>query len=73
MYCRFQADALNYLMENDGYKLSSHVLPRADLQKHMFIRDLAKGTKTLPLIGMSLSCKPFINKPMIILVVHALP
>ena len=41
----FQADALNYLMENDGYEVVFSHFHAPDLQKHMFIRDLAKGTE----------------------------
>ena len=41
----FQADSLNYLMENDGYEVVFSHFHAPDLQKHMFIRDLAKGTE----------------------------
>ncbi len=40
----FQADALNYLMSNDGYEVVFSHFHAPDLQKHMFIRDMAKGT-----------------------------
>lgn len=43
----FQADALNYLMENDGYEVVFSHFHAPDLQKHMFIRDLAKGTENV--------------------------
>ena len=41
----FQADSLNYLMENAGYEVVFSHFHAPDLQKHMFIRDLAKGTE----------------------------
>ena len=41
----FQADSLNYLMENNGYEVVFSHFHAPDLQKHMFIRDLAKGTE----------------------------
>ena len=41
----FQADSLNYLMENDGYEVVFSHFHAPDLQKHMFIRDLKKGTE----------------------------
>lgn len=43
----FQADALNYLMENDGYEVVFSHFHAPDLQKHMFIRDLVKGTENV--------------------------
>lgn len=41
----FQADSLNYLMENDGYEVVFSHFHAPDLQKHMFIRNLKKGTE----------------------------
>ncbi|MBQ5652054.1 MAG: alkaline phosphatase family protein [Peptococcaceae bacterium] len=41
----FQADSLNYLMENNDYEVIFSHFHAPDLQKHMFIRDLAKGTE----------------------------
>ena len=41
----FQADSLNYLMENNDYEVVFSHFHAPDLQKHMFIRDLAKGTE----------------------------
>jgi len=41
----FQADSLNYLMENDGYDVVFSHFHAPDLQKHMFIRNLQKGTE----------------------------
>lgn len=41
----FQADSLNYLMENNGYEVVFSHFHAPDLQKHMFIRDLKKGTE----------------------------
>ncbi len=41
----FQADSLNYLMENNGYEVVFSHFHAPDLQIHMFIRDLAKGTE----------------------------
>ena len=41
----FQADALCYLMENDGYEVVFSHFHAPDLQKHMFIRNLKKGTE----------------------------
>ena len=40
----FQADSLNYLMSNEGYQVVFSHFPAPDLQKHMFIRDMKKGT-----------------------------
>ena len=37
--------SLNYLMENNGYEVVFSHFHAPDLQKHMFIRDLAKGTE----------------------------
>ena len=41
----FQADSLVYLMENNGYEVVFSHFHAPDLQKHMFIRNLAKGTE----------------------------
>ena len=41
----FQADSLTYLMENNGYEVVFSHFHAPDLQKHMFIRNLAKGTE----------------------------
>jgi predicted AlkP superfamily phosphohydrolase/phosphomutase len=41
----FQADALTYLMANNGYEVVFSHFHAPDLQKHMFIRNLAKGTE----------------------------
>jgi len=43
----FQADSLCYLMENNGYEVVFSHFHAPDLQKHMFIRDLAKGTENV--------------------------
>ena len=43
----FQADALCYLMENDGYEVVFSHFHAPDLQKHMFIRNLKKGTENV--------------------------
>ena len=40
----FQADSLNYLMSNEGYQVVFSHFHAPDLQKHMFIRDMKKGT-----------------------------
>lgn len=39
----FQADSLNYLMENNGYEVVFSHFHAPDLQKHMFIRFMEKG------------------------------
>ncbi len=39
----WQSDALNYLMENDGYEVVFSHFHAPDLQEHMFIRDMKKG------------------------------
>ena len=41
----FQANSLVYLMENNGYEVVFSHFHAPDLQKHMFIRNLAKGTE----------------------------
>ena len=43
----FQADSLCYLMENNGYEVVFSHFHAPDLQKHMFIRDMAKGTENV--------------------------
>lgn len=40
----FQAESLNYLMSNKGVEVVFSHYHAPDLQKHMFIRNLAKGT-----------------------------
>lgn len=43
----FQADSMAYLMENNGYEVVFSHFHAPDLQKHMFIRDMAKGTENV--------------------------